>query len=113
MKKSFPKRINEISSINAGVLYVSALIFVLLMLDMSRLPQDQVSARLLLFSIKQYQKFISPGLRGHVHCKFQPSCSHYGYTSIERYGAFWGTLKAIDRIFRCNPWNKQDSWDPP
>lgn len=40
---------------------------------------------LLLALIKLYQWTISP-LLGPV-CKYYPSCSHYGYTAIDRHGA--------------------------
>ncbi|MDF9805069.1 putative component of membrane protein insertase Oxa1/YidC/SpoIIIJ protein YidD [Streptomyces sp. HB372] len=43
----------------------------------------------LLALIKLYQWTISP-LLGPV-CRYYPSCSHYGYTSIDRHGAIKGT----------------------
>jgi len=54
--------------------------------------------------IKFYQKFISPFLGG--HCRFYPSCSHYSYSAIEKYGAINGGWKGIKRILKCHPWNK-------
>ncbi|NED86948.1 membrane protein insertion efficiency factor YidD, partial [Streptomyces sp. SID11233] len=43
----------------------------------------------LLALIKLYQWTISP-LLGPV-CKYYPSCSHYGFTAIDRHGAIKGT----------------------
>ena len=37
-------------------------------------------------------------------CNFTPSCSHYAYRAIKKEGVFWGSLMAIDRLERCNPW---------
>jgi putative membrane protein insertion efficiency factor len=44
-------------------------------------------------------------------CRFVPSCSHYGYEAIEKYGVFKGGLMAAWRILRCNPFNK-GGYDP-
>jgi len=44
---------------------------------------------------------ISPGL-GNV-CRFEPSCSHYALTAIERYGLRRGTVLAGRRLLRCTP----------
>ena len=40
-------------------------------------------------------------------CRFQPSCSAYAITAIERYGALRGGWMAAKRILRCNPWGGQ------
>jgi len=32
-------------------------------------------------------------------CPFLPSCSRYGLAAISEYGAFWGWLMTLDRIF--------------
>ena len=57
--------------------------------------------RLLLWLIRMYQKHISS--RTPPQCRFYPTCSHYTYTAIERFGAFRGTLMGMWRILRCNP----------
>ena len=57
----------------------------------------------LLALIKLYQWTISP-LLGPV-CKYYPSCSHYGFTAIDRHGAVKGTALTAWRILRCNPWS--------
>jgi uncharacterized protein len=44
-------------------------------------------------------------------CRFHPTCSDYAIVAIEKYGLFKGTLKAVWRILRCNPWNK-GGYDP-
>ena len=40
-------------------------------------------------------------------CRFQPSCSTYAITAIERYGALKGGFLAAKRIARCHPWGGQ------
>ena len=59
--------------------------------------------RFLLWLIRMYQKHISS--KTPPQCRFYPTCSHYTYTAIERFGAFRGTLMGMWRILRCNPFN--------
>lgn len=47
----------------------------------------------------------------HGACKFTPSCSNYAIDAINSYGVFKGSILAIKRIFRCNPWSK-GGYDP-
>ncbi len=37
-------------------------------------------------------------------CRFQPSCSAYAITALQRYGAFRGSWLAAKRLLRCHPW---------
>jgi putative membrane protein insertion efficiency factor len=37
-------------------------------------------------------------------CNFTPSCSHYAYRALKKEGILKGSLMAIDRLQRCNPW---------
>ena len=64
----------------------------------------------LLALIRAYQKVISPTLPEGT-CRFYPSCSHYGYQAIYKYGAIKGSLMATWRILRCNPFNR-GGFDP-
>ena len=64
----------------------------------------------LLASIRAYQKVISPTLPKGT-CRFYPSCSHYGYQAIYKYGAIKGSFMAAWRILRCNPFNR-GGFDP-
>jgi putative membrane protein insertion efficiency factor len=57
---------------------------------------------LILFLITLYQKFSAMGT---PHCRFYPSCSHYTYEAIERYGAMKGTWMGILRLCRCHPFH--------
>ena len=60
--------------------------------------------------IRVYQRFISSALPQNT-CRFYPSCSHYGYQAIYKYGFFKGTFITLWRIIRCNPFN-QGGYDP-
>ena len=52
--------------------------------------------------IRVYQRLISPMLP--PSCRFQPTCSNYALTAIERYGVLKGGWMALKRIGRCHPW---------
>lgn len=54
--------------------------------------------------IRLYQAVISPALPSNT-CRFYPSCSHYGYQAVYKYGAIKGTIMAAWRVLRCNPFN--------
>ena len=60
--------------------------------------------------IRLYQMTISRGLPPNT-CRFYPSCSHYGYQAIYKYGALKGSLMAVWRVLRCNPFNP-GGYDP-
>lgn len=64
----------------------------------------------LLAVIRLYQNTVSPSLPPNT-CRFYPTCSHYGYQAIYKYGALKGTGMAIWRVLRCNPFNP-GGYDP-
>lgn len=64
----------------------------------------------LLALIRLYQKTISRGLPANT-CRFYPSCSHYGYQAIYKYGVLKGSIMAAWRVLRCNPFN-EGGYDP-
>lgn len=65
--------------------------------------------RLLLRLIRAYQRRLSPHLP--PACRFQPTCSEYAATAIERFGAWRGGRMALWRLLRCNPFCK-GGYDP-
>lgn len=62
--------------------------------------------------IRLYQIVLSPVVnwRGPV-CKFEPSCSHYGYEAVKTHGAVKGGGMTVWRVLRCNPWGS-GGYDP-
>jgi putative membrane protein insertion efficiency factor len=65
---------------------------------------------LLLAMIRLYQMTFSKSLPPNT-CRFYPSCSHYGYQAIYKYGVIKGSGMAIWRLLRCNPFNS-GGYDP-
>lgn len=64
----------------------------------------------LLALIRAYQKVLSPTLPPNT-CRFYPSCSHYGYQAIYKYGVIKGGVMTVWRVLRCNPFNP-GGYDP-
>lgn len=70
-----------------------------LKLNLSTLPRY-----LCLLIIKAYQRWISPSIAQNA-CKYYPTCSHYGYQAIYKYGVIKGGWLTIKRLARCNPFS--------
>lgn len=60
-------------------------------------------ARVVIFPIRVYQRFISPALP--PACRFTPTCSQYAVEALRRHGALKGSWLAMRRIARCHPWH--------
>ncbi len=58
----------------------------------------------LLSLIRLYQATFSQALPPNT-CRFYPTCSHYGYQAIYKYGVLKGGWMATWRVLRCNPFN--------
>lgn len=56
--------------------------------------------RIVIFCVKVYQRYASDDIRN--RCRFEPSCSEYMISAIEKYGLFKGVRKGIKRLRRCN-----------
>jgi hypothetical protein len=65
---------------------------------------------LLLGLIRLYQMTLSKAMPPNT-CRFYPSCSHYGYQAIYKYGVLKGSAMATKRVLRCNPFNP-GGYDP-
>jgi putative membrane protein insertion efficiency factor len=77
-----------------------------------------VIKRLLLLSIRFYQKYLSldTGWAKRLFvtdrvCRFTPTCSEYAYQAIEKHGIIRGLSLSLARIFRCHPFSK-GGFDP-
>lgn len=59
---------------------------------------------ILLAFIRLYQVTLSRAMPPDT-CRFYPTCSHYGYQAIFKYGVLKGGWMAFTRLLRCNPFN--------
>jgi hypothetical protein len=63
-----------------------------------------IPCTLLMFTVRGYQRFISPFIP--ARCRFYPSCSQYMLESLKLHGAIIGTALGVWRILRCNPFSR-------
>ena len=59
--------------------------------------------------VRAYQWAVSPWLG--PRCRFEPTCSEYMITAIERFGPWRGSWLGCRRILRCHPWGAT-GYDP-
>ena len=57
----------------------------------------------LLLPIRAYRRFVSPALT--PRCRYYPTCSAYAEEAIRELGAVRGTVVAVWRVLRCNPFS--------
>ena len=60
--------------------------------------------------IKLYQITLSPFLGR--HCRFHPTCSHYGVEALRTHGPFRGSGLTLRRLSRCHPFSGKGGYDP-
>lgn len=58
-------------------------------------------AKVFMKFIRFYQVVISP-LKPPT-CRFYPTCSHYGFEAVKRFGALRGGWLTVKRILKCHP----------
>jgi len=56
-----------------------------------------------------YRRVLSPALPR--RCKYEPTCSAYAVDAIREYGILRGSVLAVWRLLRCNPWS-YGGYDP-
>ena len=61
--------------------------------------------------IRFYQRWISAALP--ARCKYYPTCSAYAILAIRSKGIFIGSVLALWRLIRCNPWSMGGIDYPP
>ncbi|MHB9149034.1 MAG: membrane protein insertion efficiency factor YidD [Thermoleophilia bacterium] len=59
--------------------------------------------------IKGYQRVVSPALPR--SCKYHPSCSQYAVDAVSSFGVVRGSILAMWRLLRCNPFS-DGGYDP-
>ncbi len=72
-------------------------------------PGQSAAAHILVGVITFYRYTLSAFLGR--HCRFLPTCSEYASDAIRQHGAWRGSILAVGRILRCNPWGGE-GFDP-
>ena len=70
-------------------------------IDVTKPPEKQLSAKLTTQTIQIYKQNVSPILQGKVKCVYQISCSDYAVMAIEKHGFVKGLYLSIGRITHC------------
>lgn len=52
--------------------------------------------------VRSYRLLLSPWLGS--ACRFEPTCSAYALTALQRHGAAGGNYLTAARLVRCHPW---------
>ncbi len=65
--------------------------------------------KVVILLIQFYQVCISPLLG--PRCRFQPTCSQYAVTAIDRFGLGKGGMLSVKRVCSCHPWHT-GGYDP-
>jgi len=66
---------------------------------LTHLPQT-----FLLALIRLYQLTLSRLMPPNT-CRFYPTCSRYAFGAVKKHGAIRGSVLAVWRVLRCNPFN--------
>jgi uncharacterized protein len=53
--------------------------------------------------IRAYQRVGSPVTRHFIHCRFDPTCSTFAVSALERDGFWKGNSKIALRLLHCSP----------
>ncbi len=54
--------------------------------------------------IRLYRRYFS-GLKSRGTCRFQPTCSAYALEAVREWGILIGSVLALIRVVRCNPFS--------
>lgn len=89
---------NKFLKVYCALLILGMLAFII---DVTKSPDKQSSAKLTTYTIRIYQQNISPVFQGKVKCVYQISCSDYAIMAIEEYGFVRGLYLSVGRITHC------------
>jgi len=67
------------------------------------------ASEIFVIPVRLYQILLSPMFP--PSCRFSPSCSEYAIEALRKYGIIRGSLKAVWRVLRCNPFSA-GGYDP-
>jgi hypothetical protein len=72
-----------------------------LIVDVSRAPANQLTARSYVGSVRIYQTVGRPLLEGKVACRYRPTCSEYSIEAVQRFGTLRGLVMSYKRLRSC------------
>jgi putative membrane protein insertion efficiency factor len=72
--------------------------------------EPSIPVRVALLALRFYKTYLSILFAG--SCRFEPTCSHYAYEAIERFGMARGFWLGLKRLLRCHPLSRKFGYDP-
>jgi uncharacterized protein len=69
--------------------------------DSFRAPQHQVTVEVYILAVRAYQALGRPLLKGHVQCRYCPTCSEYSIQAVRTHGIRHGMVLTWNRVSSC------------
>lgn len=77
------------------------LLVILAAADAQRPPAQQASVHLFTVAVAGYHHYLHPLTGRFIHCRYQPTCSHYAVQAVQKYGIAKGLVLSVRRIRSC------------
>ena len=71
--------------------------------ELPRETRAGIGTRLAVVLLHGWHRYLSPAVG--PACRFEPSCSCYTATAVERYGVMRGLWLGVRRLARCHPYH--------
>lgn len=84
----------------------------LLALDASRRPKEQLSSRGCIAMVHLYQEYGRPITRKFIRCRYVPTCSEYSVEALNRHGLVRGLGLTARRVLSCRSSVPYGTHDP-
>ena len=88
------------------------LMFSLFVADALRPPSRQVSVRAFAAAVDGYHHYLHPITGRFIHCRYQPTCSHYAVQAVQKYGIAKGLALSYRRLRSCQKTVPMGTRDP-
>ncbi len=80
--------------------------------DTFRSPANQITGGLYIRAVRTYQALGRPLLKGHVQCRYCPSCSEYSIQAVQKHGIRYGLVLTWKRVSSCQTTVPSETYDP-
>jgi putative membrane protein insertion efficiency factor len=91
---------------------VFAILFLLVLWDSYRRPEDQATASTYVATVRIYQWLGRPFVKQFCTCRYLPTCSEYSVEAVQTHGIRYGLYLTVKRLFSCNDSVPRGTWDP-
>jgi putative membrane protein insertion efficiency factor len=82
-------------------LILLGIVLISLVLDTFRDPAGQLTGQFYVRGVRFYQVLGRPLLRGHIMCRYHPTCSAYSIEAVKQYGLRQGLVLTLHRLASC------------